>query len=278
MTGKTSKSTFKLVRHSVKALAVPVTFLILFVSMLGVISITYYFAIQRVDANSQSIKVSMAKQNMNSLDQDLLSVLWQPGSSRTLDFSDCDGQLDVQPSSNQLVINVTDNNGLAANIFNSSLGEVVYELPYSESADTGLYLMGDSRSVVNQTASTLNQLYIRSGANHPEVVIHFRVTVSSTTEIVNNQAINYVKLYIVNMNSSQNMQFGGEIPLQISCTNVESTELTYNASNSSISLVMTAMLDGTPGQVVIPISTDTSGAVINIQVVVCDITIERWLR
>jgi hypothetical protein len=245
--------------------------------MLGVISITYYFAVERVNANSQSLKVSMAKQNMNSLDQDVLSVLWQPGSSRTMDFPDCDGQLNVQPLLNQLVINITDNDGFVATLFNSSIGQIVYELPYSESADTGLYLSGDSRSIVNQTASTVSQLYIQSGADHPEVVIHYRVAAFSTTEIGNNQTVNDVKLYIVNMNSSQNMQFGGEIPLIISCVNVENTVFTYNTTSTSTSLVVTAVFDGTRGQITIPISNDTNVAVINVQLVVCDITIERWV-
>ncbi len=265
--------------HSRRALAIPVTFLILLVSMLGVISITYYFAVERVNAGSQVLKVSMAKQAMNSLDEAVLSVLWQPGSSRTMEFGDFGGQLDVQPLSNWLVVNITDNNGVADTIFNSSVGEAAYELPYSESADTGLYLKGDSRVLVNQSGSPVTQLYIRNGAEHPEVLLRYRLVASSTTSgRENNQTVNDLRIYIVNLNASQNIELMGEVPLRISCSGVETTVKTYNVTYQSTALTVVASLDGVQGQVTIPISSDTNGAIINVELVVCNVTIERWVR
>jgi len=225
--------------HSRRALAIPVTFLILFVSMLGVVSVTYYFAIERVNAGSQVLKVSMAKQAMNSLDEAVLSVLWQPGSSRTMEFGDFGGQLDVQPSSNWLVVNITDNNGVADTIFNSSVGNAAYELPYSESADTGLYLKGDSRVLVNQGGSPVTQLYIRNSAEHPEILLRYRLVASSTTfGSENNQTINDLRIYIVNLNASQNIELMGEVPLRISCSDVGTTLKSYNMTYQSIVLAV----------------------------------------
>jgi hypothetical protein len=221
----------------------------------------------------------MAKQAMNSLDEAVLSVLWQPGSSRTIDFGDFGGQLNVEPLLNSLVVNITDNNGISDTIFNSSVGQTVYELPYSESADTGLYLKGDSRILVNQSGSPVTQLYIISGAEHPEILLRYRLVTSSTvwgTEY--NQTINDLRIYVVNFNASQNVELMGEVPLRISCSGIETTSKTYNMTYQSLALTVIANLGGVQGQVAIPISSETSGAIINVELVVCNVTIERWVR
>jgi hypothetical protein len=265
--------------HSKKAFAIPVTFLILLVSMLGVISITYYFAVERVNAGSQVLKVSMAKQNMNLFDEDVLSVLWQPGSSQTMEFGDCGGKLNVEPSFNLLTINITGNVEIGDTLFNANVGQTIYELPYSESADTGLFLKGDSRVILNQSGSSVTQLQIRSGEEHAEVLLRYRLVTSSTTSgEENNQTINDLRIYIVNFNGSQNIGLMGEVPLRISCSNVEKTVKTYNVTNQTTALIVAATLGGTQGQVTVPVSSDTNGAVINVELVVSYITIERWVR
>ena len=279
MTVETSKPRFGTLRRSHTAIAIPVTFLILFVSMLGVISVTYYFAIERVNAGSQVLKVSMAKQNMNSLDENVLSVLWQPGSSQTMEFSDCGGKLSVQPSFNSLTINITDNVEIANTLFNENVGQTTYELPYSESPDTGLYLKGDSRVILNQSGSSVTQLQIRSGAKHPEILLRYRLVTSWTTSgTENNQTVNDLRVYIVNLNGSQNIGLMGEVPLRISCSKVEKTVETYNVTIQTTALTVAATLGVTQGQVTVPISNDINGAIINVELVVCNVTIERWVR
>jgi len=279
LTIETLRRRFGRFYHSNKAFAIPVTFLILFVSMLGVISITYYFAIERVNAGSQILKVSAAKQNMNSLEENVLSVLWQPGSSRTMEFGDCGGKLRVQPQSNSLIVNISDNNAVVSVIFNATVGEVVYELPYSESADTGLYLKGDSRVIVNQNGLSLTQLYIRSGIEHPEILLRYRLVTSWTTSgIENNQTINNLRVYIVNLNASQNIGLIGEVPLRISCSNVETIVRSYNVSYQTTSITVAASLGETQGRVAVPISSDNNGAIINVELVICNVAVERWVR
>jgi len=279
LTAGALESKFGTLRHSHKAVAIPVTFLILFVSMLGVISITYYFAVERVNAGSQALKVAMAKQNMNSLDENTLSVLWQPGASQTMEFGDCGGKLNVQPSFNLLTINITDSNEIADTLFNADVGQTTYELPYSESADTGLYLKGDSRVILNQSGPLVTQLHIRSGAQHPEVLLRYRLLTSSTISgTENNQTVNDLRIYIVNLNASQNIALMGAVPLRISCSNVEKTVKTYNVTYQMTALAVAAILGGTQGQITVPISSDINGAIINVELVVCKVTIERWVR
>lgn len=266
-------------RRSKRALAIPATFMILFVSMLGIISITYYFAVEKVNTRSTALKISTAKQEMLSFDETLLSVLWQPSSARTFEFSDSGGEVNVQPSANTLIINVTDNSDIAATIFNENIGQVMYELPYSESPDTGLFLKGDSRTITNQSGSVITQLSIRSGAEHPEILLRYRPTVSYTTAgVESGKAVNNVRIYVVNLNSSETIALFGKVPLKISCVATQITTTTYNLSYEPETLLITSILDGVSGQVSIPVSSTASGAIINVEIVLCNVTIQRWVR
>lgn len=265
--------------RSKRALAIPVTFLILFVSTLGIIAVTYYYSIERIDARSVTLKNSMAEQDMGSFDEALSSVLWQSGSSRTLQINDYGGELRVQPSTNHLLVNVTDNENISDTVFNATVGQVVYELPYSETADTGLFLKGDSRSIVNQSGSVMTQLYVRNGQEHVEIVLRYRLIASAVAYVnEDNTTINDVRIYMVNLSSSQDIESNGEVPLVISCVNVENNVATYNVSYQTGALTVNANLDGVQGRVSIPISGNSSGAVVNLELVVCDVKIERWIR
>ena len=194
---------FKRFVRSKTALALPVTFLILFVSTLSIVSFTYYFSVERVNSQGQTLKVSTAKQNLLSLDNEIISTLWQPGSSSTFDLIDSGGLTNIQPTSNVLTFSINDNSGIQETIFNTSVGKVTYELPYSSSSQTGLYLKGDSRTITNQSGSSTSQLCIANGAEHPEIQLQYRPTVSyATAGFENGKAVNNIRIYIVNLNSS----------------------------------------------------------------------------
>jgi hypothetical protein len=202
--------------HSKKALAIPVTYMLLFVSTLFMVSVTYYFAIDRIGVQSQDLKVSTAQGNMITLDEDLSSVLWQSGSSQTFDFTDSGGQLNVEPTANPLSINITDNDSVSATVFNDSVGWIVYELPYSETADIGLFLRGDNRAILSQSGFSMTQLYIRNGAEHVEILLRYRPIVSNiATGTQDNKTLNDVRIYVVDLNSSQLIELMGEVPLEI---------------------------------------------------------------
>jgi hypothetical protein len=280
-----TKETRKLIANlnkwcrSRRALTIPATFLILFVSTLGIVSITYYFAVEKVNTRSTALKISTAKQNMLAFDETLRSTLWQPGSARTFEFADSGGEINVQPSANSLIINVTDNQNITATVFNETIGQVLYELPYSESPDTGLFLKGDSRTIVNQSGSIITQLYIRSGAEHPEILLRYRPTTSYTTAGVENEkAVTDLRIYVVNLNSSNTIAMFGRVPLKISSIATQITTTTYDLTYEPETLLVTSVLDGVAGQVSIPVSSTASGAIINVEIVLCNITIERWVR
>jgi hypothetical protein len=262
--------------RSRRALAIPATFMILFVSMLGIVSITYYFAVEKVNTRSTAFKIVTAKQDMVSLDENLRATLWQPGSARTLEFTDSGGELNVQPSANSLVINVTDNQDVAATLFNETIGQILYELPYSETPDTGLFLKGDSRAITNQSGSVITQLYVRSGVEHPELLLRYRPTTSYTTAgVENGKAVTNLRIYIVNLNSSEAISVSGKVPLKMSCVTTQITTTTYDLSYDPETLLVTSSIGGVTGQVSVPVSSTASGAVINVEIVLCNVAVER---
>jgi hypothetical protein len=265
--------------RSRRALTIPATFMILFVSMLGVVSITYYFAVEKVNTRSTAIKVSTAKQDMLSFDETLRSTLWQPGSARTFEFADSGGQVNVESSANSLTINVTDNRDVVATIFNETIGQVAYELPYSESPDTGLFLNGDSRTITNQSGSIMTQLYIARGAEHPEILLRYRPTVSYTAAgTENGKAVTNLRIYVVNLNSSDAISMFGKVPLKVSCVSTQIATATYDLSYEPETLLVTSVLDGVSGQISVPVSSTANGVIINVETVLCNVTIQRWVR
>jgi hypothetical protein len=252
----------------------PVTYLILFVSTMLLISVTYAFAVQEVNSQKQSFDVVTAKQDMTSLDNDILSMVSQPGSAATLDFRDSGGQLNVQPSSNDLTISVTDNNEITATIFNGATGQVVYDLPSSTSPDLGFYLRGDSSTITDQSDSSLSQLYIASGLQGPQIQLGYRPAVTyAAAGAENGKAVTDIRIYIVNLNSSDPFALQGELPLKISCASTQLTSETYQASYPLGNLAITSQLNGVVGSVSVPISSASAGAIINVEIVASNISI-----
>ncbi len=266
-------------RRSKKALAIPATFLILFVSTLGLISVTYYFAVEKVNTRSQTLKITEAKQDFVSLDEAIISVISRPGSAAKFELSDSGGQLEVEPLANNLTINVADVQDLNETVFSGAVGQIAYELPYAESPETGLFLNGNSRTIVNQSGSVMSQLFIRSGDEHPEIVLRYRPNVSCTTAgVEDGKPVNVLRVYVVNLNASEEIALYGRVPVKIACESTSLRTETYSLSYDPETVVVTSTLDGTVGQAVVPISGSGFGAVVNVEVVECNIKVERCLR
>lgn len=268
----------KMIR-SKRAMAIPVTFLLLFTSMLGIISITYYFAVEKINTQNSKFKIVSAKQDMLSFDEKILDTLWQSGSARIIEFGNSGGKLNIQPSSNILTINVSDNRDIASIIYNASIGQVSYELPYSSSPDVGLFLKGDGRTVTKTSGSSITQLSIRNGLEHPEVLLRYRPIVSFTSNFEENKkAITTLRIYIVNLNTSEPVALFGSVPLKIASVSTNFLTTTYDLSYEPKSLLITSILDGVNGQVSIPIHSSDEGSIINIEIVACNVEIQRTVR
>ena len=258
-----------------RGLAIPVTFLMLFVSLTFLITATYYFAINSLTANSQELKVSGVEQEMLSFEKVVKFVTWSPGTCQTFEFGDFGGTFKVMPTSKRLTLNLTDNSSFEQVFFTSSIGEIVYELPPSETQDN-MFLKGDSRVIMNESSATMTQVYIAQGNGHYEITLGYRPLASSTvTDSSSEKPTNNLRIYIINLNSSESVTRRGSLHLKATCINVTSSWLSYDFPNPITSLMVKADFDGSSGTVSLPISSGAQGALVNLETVICMVKIEE---
>jgi len=258
-----------------KAIAVPVTFLMLFVSLTLIVSVTYYFAVTQININNQQVKVTVAKQRMLSFEEAIASVAWSPSAYRIFEFEDLGGRLLADSAAKRLVMNLTDDLSYFDVFFNSSIGKIAYQLSSSEDTSTNLYLRGDNRVVVNQTASTMVQLYLGAGATSPEIALSYRPLIGqSVVEQDSLKPTNRFRVYVLDLNSSETMTMQGKFNVKITCLNVTSSWRNYDFSNQLAALTLRVSLDGKGGAVSLPISSNANGALVDFEVLVCNISVQ----
>ena len=242
------------------------------------ISVTYVFAVEQVGNQQPSFQVLTAKQDMTTLDQDILSVLSQPGSSATLDFRDSGGQLNIEPFSNNLTLTITDNFDVNQTVFNEATGQIVYDLQSSIISNINLYLNGDSNTITNQSGSSPSQLYLASTPQGPQIQLGYRPSLTySAAGMENNQAVTDIRVYVINLSASTPLSLGGELPLKISCLSTQLSTETFQVSNQATSVEVFSQLNNLSGSISVPISNTPNGAIINLQLVSSNVSIEEGI-
>jgi hypothetical protein len=247
----------------------------LFVSLMLIITATYYIAMTQISARGQMLNFYAAKQSMISLENSINSILWSSGASQVYFVNDFGGNFKTTPAARTLLINITDNI-FADTIFNSPVGKAVYELATAEPGSSGLYLKGDARTIVNSSTSIMTQLTIATGEASQEIVLSYRPLASSTvTGSSGGKPVNTVRIYVVSMNLSQSLTLPSDFYLKAKCIGVVSDTKSYNLSYRISALQVKAVLDGVNGMVSLPISSNSSGAVINVEMLVCNVQLQR---
>jgi hypothetical protein len=248
----------------------------LFVSLTLIISATYYVSVTKIEARGRILNIAVAKQNMLYLADAVDSATWSPGSSRVYTFEDSGGTFKTYPTAESLVVNVTDNTTFHAVVFNSSVGKAVHELPSSEAAVYTLYLKGDSRAVINQSAFTTTLLYLSPGSPSPELTLKYRpLATISETGFTEGKPVNTLRVYIVNLNTSATITAQGEFSIKTTCSSVVSSMQTYNFSYPINALTVRANLEGRIDTVIIPVESNLVGAFVKIETLICNIKLER---
>ncbi|MDH5481255.1 MAG: hypothetical protein OEY22_00030 [Candidatus Bathyarchaeota archaeon] len=259
-----------------KALSIPITYLILFVSLIAVISVTYSFAVIRISVRGALLKTSVAKQNMQVLDDAVRSVAWSFGASKVVYMDDCGGTFQTRPAAKTLVINFTDEQSFYDVVFNSSVGKAFYELEPSESNDDGLFIRGDDRAIINQSAFTMTQLHFSGGSDAKELVLCYRPSATATSiGTSDRKPLNLIRVYIINLNSSQSLMLKEKFHLKVASMNVTTTTSQYEFNQPIFSLALKSTLDGSQNIVWLPISSIAEGAIVNVEIVVCSAKIQR---
>jgi hypothetical protein len=259
-----------------RALAVPVTYLILFVSLMAIISVTYSFALVKIIARGALLNASIAKQNIQALDDTVRSVAWSSAASKVVYMDDCGGTFHAQPTARHLIINFTDEKTFKVTVFNSSVGKILYELQSSEFNYEGLYLRGDTEVITNKSSFTVTQLYLATGDDAKELTLCYRPSATAASVgTVNGKPLNLIRIYVLNLNSSQNLMLREKFYLKITDVNTTTVLHQYEFNQSISSLAVKAVSDGTLSTVWLPISSDTEGAFVKFEIIVCSIEIQE---
>lgn len=268
------KRTYPRLWRCSRGTALPVTYLMLFVSLTLIISATYYLAITRISARGQALNFVGAKQAMTSLESNIEDVLWSPWASRAQYVDDFGGNFEIEPAAKTLIVNITDGT-FHEIIFNSSVGRSTYQLYYAEPGSSGSFLRGDSRVIISDNSLTLAQLQIVTGQTSQEIQLAYRPFASSTvTDLSGSKPVNAIRIYIVSMNSSENLTFPGSFYLKAKCQSVYSTTRSYNLSYAISSIQVEAILDGVNGSVSLPVFSNQSGTILDVEVLICNIQLQ----
>lgn len=253
-----------------RGVATPVSTIIIFVSLTLTVSSLYYLATVRVRAQRGDLSFTAAEEKMLELGSSIDSVAWSPSSSEVLSFSNYGGSLRVEPGSRSLILEVTIGSSTYT-LLNTTTGRTVYEMPSSKGSKIGSYLKGDSRTVVNRSTSIMSQIYFALGDEGEELIIGYRPLVSSSTGgLVDGRRVNNIRVYVINLNASEELNLSGEFHLGVRCEGVSSSLHTYNVfSISHISVAAT--LEGVQGSVLVPVESGPEGVQIRVEVVVCSV-------
>ncbi len=257
-----------------RGLAAPVSLLLIIFSLTLVSTVTYNYALKRIDARKEDLKLVAAEEKMLDLEEAITSTAWTPSGSRTLAFSNYGGQLRVETAANPLQVNVTIG-ASSGTVYDSETGRFIYELPSTVVGREGRWIRGDRRAVVNQSTSYQAQMSVVTGSEYQELVSRYRPLVSSSVGDLNvGRRINYVRIYVVNLNASEGITSGGAFHVKVTCLDVTTSLNTFNGTSSDTVMSISVSLDGTTRTISVPISVGASGSSVRVEVVESRVKIE----
>lgn len=261
--------------RSKRGTALPVSFLMLFVSLTIIVSATFYVSVVEIQARGRLLNVAAAKQNMIALESSIEAAKWSPDTSIVCLFEDAGGLFLTYPTDKNLLIKITDGQ-FQDTVFNDNIGRAVYQLPATETAISTLYLTGDRRAIINQTEFTMSQLYLSSGEMTPEVILTYRpLATISETGFENGKPVNTLRIYVISLNQSTEFAAQGRFRVKATCTEVVSQHHMYNFTNTVTSISVKATFDGRSDVVILPVFSNPSGAFVQVETLLCGIKLER---
>ena len=276
MSIKPSKRQLKGFLKSKRALAIPVTYLLLFVSLMAIISMTYSFAVVKINSRGALLRASVAKQNMQFLDDSVHSVAWSFSASEVVYMDNCGGIFKTENTAKNLALNFTDEQTFYSVLFNSPVGRMYYKLDDSEFNEDGSYIRGDDRAVINQTAFTMTQLYVMTADDAKQLVLSYRpLATAAAIGTSGGKPLNLIRVNVINVNSSANLSQQEKFYLKVTSVNVTTTKTRYEFNQSVSSLAIKSVFDGKETTVWLPISSISDGVVVDVEVDVCYVTIQR---
>jgi len=262
------------VKRTNKGLATPVSLSFLLFSFTILTVTTYYFVMSSVDTKANKVSFTAAKNAMLSLESSIKSIAWSPGSSAVQHFKDYYGTFETEPDARRLLLNLTFGSSNYV-VFNSSLGRLKYEMPPADVNQVGWFLRGDKRVIINQSFAGMAQMYIENGEDSQELRLSYRPLAVSYEDSQDGSTVNIVRIYLINLNSSENLWFKGSFRVKARCVNVTVETRNYNFSGEVSFVIVRASVDGDEGTVYLPLSSSGNFTLVKVEVLVCNIRLEE---
>ena len=139
----------------------------------------------------------------------------------------------------------------------------------------GRWLRGDRRAIVNRSTAYQAQMSVVTGSEYQELVSRYRPLVSSSVGGLSaGRRINYVRIYVINLDASEAIASGGEFHVKVTCIAVTTSLDTFNGTASDTVILVSASLHGETRTLSVPIGVGASGSSVRIEVVVSSVRIE----
>ena len=257
-----------------KGIATPVSLSFLIFSFTILTVATYYVAMSSVSTKMSRLNCAAAKQDMLTLENAIRYVSWSPGASLIKEFQGYGREFETKPEDRRLIINVT-MGSTSEIVFNSTIGYVRYDLPAADLGQVGWYLRGSPTPIINQSFLDTAQMFIRVGNDCQEIYLGYRPLAISFLDSSQNSQLNIIRIFIINLNSSENLLFTGGFRLRIRCINVTSQTGTYNISSSISYANIKVTIDGNEGAVHLPLSNNGAFTLVRLEILVCNVKIEE---
>jgi hypothetical protein len=230
----------------------------------------------KISARGSLLKASVAKQNMMNLDDTVHSVAWSFEASEVIYMDDFGGTFRTAPATRHLTINFTDDKTFHDIVYSGYLGKCYSEFESSEvNYDDGFFFRGSSDAIINQSSRSITQLYMASTVNSQTIILSYRPFATiATIGTSDGKPLNLIRLYIINLNSSENRALTEKFYLKITSINVTTLNARQYEFNQSVSsLALESTLDGTSSVVWLPISSNQQGAIVDLEVDICYVKI-----
>jgi len=257
-----------------KGLATPVSLSVLLFSFTILTVATYYFAMSSVNSKMGRLNYAAAKEDMLILENSISSVAWSPGSSMIKYFKGYGGEFETKPDMRRLAINITFGSSYDV-VFNSSIGYIRYEMPSSDLGEVDQFLRGDERTVINQSFLEPAKMYIRNSGDDQEIYLGYRPLAVSFLDTSENNTVNVVRIFLINLNSSESLLFTGSFRLRIRCVNVTTETQSYNFTGEVPFAVVKVTVEGDEGTVYLPLSSSGGFTLVRTEVLVCNVRLEE---
>jgi hypothetical protein len=257
-----------------KGLVTPITLTFLLFSFTLLTVATYYFAMSSVNSKAARLNYAAVKQDMLMLENTINSVAWSPSSSVVQDFQQYGGEFVTEPEMRRITMNLT-LGSTSDIIFNTSIGYVRYTLPSSDYNEANPFLVGGDEPIINRSFQSTAQMYISTNGDNQEIYLGYRPLAISFLDTSETGTVNVVRIFVINLNSSERLQFTGNFCLRIRCVNVTTDTRNYNLTGEISYAQIKVTAEGSEGTVFLPLSSVGGSTVVRVEMLVCNIMLEE---